>query len=161
MRMRIALLLVCVVVLLILLGVSIQVTYADTRWDLDIMDIEKVYDGDTIYVNLDGLPRVFGEDLGIRLRGIDTPEMRSRCDTDEAKARERFLASLAQVALEEKVFQSDVISIRNVSRGSFFRVVGDVYLDDVNVQNWLVEKGYAILESDATPGYWCKSNHLR
>lgn len=35
-----------------------------------------VHDGDTIYVDFPGVPAVLGKDLGVRLLGIDTPELR-------------------------------------------------------------------------------------
>ena len=37
------------------------------------------YDADTLTVNLKNLPSVFGEEFGIRVVGIDTPEIRGRC----------------------------------------------------------------------------------
>ena len=44
----------------------------------DFPDVQYVraYDADTITVNLKDLPPVFGEELGIRVAGIDAPEIR-------------------------------------------------------------------------------------
>ena len=38
----------------------------------------RAYDADTITVNSKDLPPVFDEELGIRVAGIDTPEIRGR-----------------------------------------------------------------------------------
>ena len=36
------------------------------------------YDGDTVKVNIPEIPRLFGEEISVRIRGIDTPEIRER-----------------------------------------------------------------------------------
>ncbi|MEC7218784.1 MAG: hypothetical protein VXW29_00075 [SAR324 cluster bacterium] len=42
------------------------------------MQYVRAYDADTITVNSKDLPPVFDEELGIRVAGIDTPEIRGR-----------------------------------------------------------------------------------
>ena len=46
--------------------------------------IVEVYDGDTFKVDLPGMHALFGDDLSIRVLGIDTPEMKGT--SDEVKA---------------------------------------------------------------------------
>lgn len=131
--------------------------WGDTAWEISSKNVSRVYDGDTIYINLPGLPPVFGKDLGIRLRGVDTPELRSRCTTDVAREREKELARLVRDIVRDKVDRADVIRIDNISRGSFFRVVAEVYLDGDSLNKWILTKGYAyiVVDGKMQPGYWC------
>jgi len=46
----------------------------------NVVEVISVYDGDTFKVNLTGEREIFGENLSIRLRGIDTPEIRGSSD---------------------------------------------------------------------------------
>jgi len=46
----------------------------------------RAYDADTLTVNLKNLPSVFGEELGIRVAGIDAPEIRGKCAREEQMA---------------------------------------------------------------------------
>lgn len=42
-------------------------------------EVISVYDGDTFRVNIKGYPDVIGENIAIRVNGIDTPEIRGKC----------------------------------------------------------------------------------
>jgi endonuclease YncB( thermonuclease family) len=39
------------------------------------IEIVSVYDGDTIFVNVSDWPDIIGKRIGVRLRGIDCPEI--------------------------------------------------------------------------------------
>jgi len=69
--------------MLILLAI-ISVSFSQ---DIGISKIVRVYDGDTFYANLYGVPSLFGDTIGIRLSGIDTPEMRGTPDCEKEMAR--------------------------------------------------------------------------
>lgn len=58
--------------------------YADTA---TIERIRSVYDGDTFRCDLAGYPAIVGENIGIRVNGIDTPEMKDKRPTVKALAR--------------------------------------------------------------------------
>ena len=40
---------------------------------------QRTIDGDTIKVDVANLPEVFGKNLSVRLRGIDAPSLRGKC----------------------------------------------------------------------------------
>jgi endonuclease YncB( thermonuclease family) len=67
--------------------------------------IHGCYDGDTCTISIPGLPSVFGEKLGLRLMGIDTPEMQGKCDQERALAKQAkaFLNSRLEAAYEINV----------------------------------------------------------
>lgn len=118
-------------------------------------DVTRVYDGDTFFVNLPYLPKVFGEELGIRLLGIDTPEYRSSCATAEDRAAERALATAARLYLEEQIRSARYIELTNVSRDKYFRLDSDVLVDGVSMSKLLIEKGYGIAYEGDTKISWC------
>ena len=69
--------------------------------------VERVIDGDTVRVTV----RIWHDQdvhTSIRLRGIDTPELRARC------ARERELALAAKAALVEMLPAGSTITLTNL-----------------------------------------------
>ncbi len=130
----------------LLLWVSVSV-YAESFENVSLV---RVYDGDTIFVNIAGVPVVFGESLGIRLARIDTPEIRGKCQEEKQKAIEvrEFVKSLLQNATN--------INLVDVERGKYFRVVAEVIADGENISDILLEKGYAMLyDGKSKKQSWC------
>jgi micrococcal nuclease len=94
----------------------------------------RVYDGDTIYVDVMGVPDVFGKNLGVRIRGIDTPEIR---DSDLCVRR---MAKLVKERVERFIGPTELPSLRNVERGKYFRLVADVYIQDASLAETLLRE---------------------
>lgn len=98
----------------------------------------KVYDGDTITIaskmpyNNSPLYR-----FSIRLRGIDTPELKSSTEEEKNSARK------VQKILEEKLLKKKVI-LNNIKLEKYGRVLADVYLDDLHINKWLIDNKYAV-----------------
>lgn len=112
--------------------------YAKTYEDIFNVTLLSVYDGDTIKVNIEDYPDIIGSNISIRLRGIDAPEIRGGTEVTKLKARE------SRDALA-RLLEGKVIVLRNVGRGSFFRIIADVYIGDMNVSQFMLKKGYAVL----------------
>ena len=113
-------------------------------------NLVSVFDGDSFKVNLDNLPTVFGEKIGVRVGGIDTPEMRVKCPY------EKVLANKAKHFTEEKLRNAEVIELRNITRGKYFRIVADVYTDGENLTDGLVDEGLGYRYYGGTKVPWCK-----
>jgi len=102
--------------------------------------VERVVDGDTIDVTLD-----LGFDIlhkcRVRLYGIDTPESRTR-NLDE-KARGKMAGAFLEEAIEdgEKVIIQTKLKD---SRGKFGRILGDVIVDDININQLMVKCHLAV-----------------
>ena len=101
--------------------------------------VERGVDGDTVDVILD-----LGFDISyscrVRLYGIDTPESRTR-DKDE-KARGKMAGAFLKNAIDngnKVVIQTKLKD----SRGKFGRVLGDVVVDGVNINQLMVENYHA------------------
>ncbi len=115
--------------------------------------VTDVYDGDTFRVDIDAWPGVIGRDMPVRLRGVDTPELRSRCATPEAKAREKALGLRARDFTAAQLAAAEVITLHDVYRGSFFRLVAEVRLDGESLGETLLTAGLAVPYGT---GDWCE-----
>ena len=99
--------------------------------------VVNVYDGDTFKIDLPSMHPLFGDDLSIRLLGVDTPEMRGT--TDEVKA----LAMQAQQLTEKALEGASKIELRNPQRGKYFRIISEVWIDGESLSDTLKAKGLA------------------
>ncbi|WP_446010818.1 thermonuclease family protein [Candidatus Electrothrix sp.] len=112
----------------------------------------KNYDGDTITVDIKGQHPLFGDDISVRVAGIDTPEIRGKC------AQEKELAREAKKIVGDLLKNARTIRLKNVRRGKYFRIVADVYAGRKNVADVLVKKGLAVRYDGGTKTYnWCSS----
>lgn len=141
--------------LLISILFLLSFTATATQWVITKHDINRVYDGDTFYINLKGLPSVLGEDLPIRVKDMDTPELRSSCSDPAVKAKEKIYAAQARDYLITLFEKANIIKIHNVERDSFFRLLADVEVDVVDLKQYMIEKGYAHEAIDGKRQGWC------
>jgi micrococcal nuclease len=108
------------------------------------------YDGDTITFNLPGLHPIIGEKIAVRVNGIDTPEMKGKCDKEkyDAKQAKHFVADILK--------EAEKIVLKNMKRGKYFRIDADVIVDDKNLTDILIEAGMAINYDGGKKTYkWC------
>ncbi|MFT6578378.1 MAG: endonuclease YncB(thermonuclease family), partial [Zhongshania sp.] len=47
-----------------------------------VAEVRTIYDGDTFRVNIAGWPSVVGDSMPVRIKGIDTPELRGKCQLE-------------------------------------------------------------------------------
>jgi endonuclease YncB( thermonuclease family) len=114
--------------LLILTGiVAVFATEAEARDEISgpvAAEILRVIDGDTLLVEAQPWPQQKME-VYVRIRGIDAPELKSKC----GRLREAGLG--AQRALEALTAQSRKIQLTHISGDKYFgRIVADVVLSD-------------------------------
>ena len=98
--------------------------------------VTKVYDGDTITI-LSRLPYATSPlyRFSIRFAGIDAPEIRS------VSQKENALKS--KHALEELILHK-IITLRNIKTEKYGRVLADVYIDELHVNQWLLDHHFAV-----------------
>lgn len=113
-----------------------------------ISRIVRVYDGDTVYVDIDAWPAIVGDNIGIRLNGIDTPEIRGSSDIEKTHA------IFVRDFLEKKIRSASKLELKNVSRGKYFRLLGNIECDGVDVSQLLLDKGYAVPYNGGTRREW-------
>ena len=117
---------------------------------LSYFEFERCIDGDTLKVKNNALPDIFGKNLSIRLRGIDAPEMRGKCQQEKelAKKSKDFLHFLVK---------DDRFTLHNLERDKFFRVVADVKLSDArNVSDIMLFNNHAVeYDGGKKTHNWC------
>ena len=101
--------------------------------------VVRVVDGDTVDTSIDlGFDIRIGQ--RVRLYGINTPECRTR-DKDEKKAGLAAKARLVEMLKENK--NKCVIKTSLDKKGKYGRVLGGLYVNDVDLNEALVNEGHA------------------
>ena len=101
-------------------------------------DVIRVYDCDTFTVDIPTFPRIIGEEINIRVYGIDGPEIRGKTDA------EKELAIKARDFVREQLFSAESIELRNLNRDKYFRLLAKVFVDGESLADMLFAKRYAI-----------------
>ena len=111
-------------------------------------DVISVYDGDTITI-VSKLPYDASPlyRFSIRLAGIDCAEIKGKTDY------ERELAQEAKCALQ-KLILNKMVALKNLKTEKYGRVLADIYLGDLHVNQWLLDNKYAVEYSGGTKTNW-------
>jgi len=124
--------------------------YAKSFGDYEGAIYVRNYDGDTITFNLPGLHPIIGEKIAIRVNGIDTPEIKGRCD------KEKYGAKQAKEMVADILKDAENINLSNMKRGKYFRIAADVFVDGDNLADILIEAGMAIKYNGGKKTHkWC------
>ena len=133
----------------------------DIKWD-DTVEftfpilggrVIKVYDGDTITI-ASKMP--FTDSplyrLSVRLNGIDTPEIRGKTEDEKTAAK------LVRDALSNLILNK-YIRLVNIQTEKYGRILADVYIGELHINEWLVSEKYAVKYDGGTkntPESWLK-----
>jgi len=104
----------------------------------------KVYDGDTITIASKlPYPESCLYRFSVRLNGIDCPEIKSLNKTEK---------ECAQIARDElsKLILNKIVILKNVETEKYGRILADVYLDDLHLNKYMLEKRLAVLYDGGT-----------
>ena len=114
-----------------------------------VSKVISVYDGDTFRVDIDSLPPIVGNNIAIRLNGVDTPEIQGKCQY------EKDLALKARDFVRNKLANAKEIKLTKLQRGKYFRVVADVIIDGVSLEQELLENKLAYKYTGGKKSSWC------
>jgi endonuclease YncB( thermonuclease family) len=113
----------------------------------------KVYDGDTITI-VSKLPYESSPlyRLSVRLNGLDAPEMKSgsKEEHDAAILARDFVANLVL---------NKYVTLDNIRSEKYGRILADVYIDEICVNDMLLKERYAVKYDGKTkikPSSWLK-----
>jgi len=121
------------------------------------------YDADTCRVNLprsafndDWAYDLLGHNIPIRVEGIDTPEIRGKCQKEKGLAYEA--RDLVRALLDNA--QSITLTIDDNPkevRGKYFRIVGRLIADSVDISDLLIQQHFVVLYDGGTKRKdWCE-----
>jgi len=114
---------------------------------LVIADVVSVYDGDTIKVIARPWPGVSVE-TSVRVDGIDTPEIRGKCEAEKALAIEARDAARA--------FVGQSVALKNIHLGKYAgRVVAKVFVGNKELGEFLIRSGLARRYDGGQRAGWC------
>lgn len=110
------------------------------------------YDGDTITFNIPNTHPLIGHEIGTRVYGVDTPEMKGTGPCEKEAARE------AQVVVAKLLKDAKRVEIRNLQRDKYFRILGEVWADGKSVADELVVRklAYPYFGDTKEKRDWCK-----
>lgn len=134
-------------ILFILISIFSVELYADnerrcrhTATTLRCLEYIKNYDGDTVTVNVPNVHPIIGQEISIRLLGIDTPELKTK---DECEKR---IAILARDYLQARILRArpNRIELRNIQRDKYFRLLGELWVNGRNISQALLKNKLAV-----------------
>jgi len=109
------------------------------------------HDGDTFTVRLKNTADVFGFNIPVRIKGIDTPEMKgtSLCEKFDAIEARDVLFNL---------LDGKPIDLINCERDKYFRLLCDVKVSGlIDVKAYMLSNAYAVSYDGASKPTWnCK-----
>lgn len=120
-----------------------------TYGNVVIDEITSIYDGDTFRANINGWPAVVGQRVPIRVMGIDTPELRAKCDSEKKLARAAKQFTVAKLRAAQR------IELRDIQRGKYFRLLAYVFVDGVSLGKMLIDQRLAVAYDGGTKKDWC------
>lgn len=113
------------------------------------------YDGDSITFDIPNAPPIMGKDMVIRLRGIDTPEIKkSKCK------QEKKLALLAKNRVHSLLKDAKVVNLHRTGRGKYFRILADIEFDGRDLATILLKEKLAVPYFGGTRDHdWCSDTY--
>ena len=124
--------------------------YANDYGNVIVSRVTNVYDGDTFRVDIDQWPALIGKNAPIRINNIDTPELRAKCEN------EKRLALLAKKFTQDKLQHANIIELKHLNRGKYFRITADVFIDGESLAEGLLAAGFARVYSGTVKKQsWC------
>ncbi len=112
---------------LLLIGGCAGIPQSERYPDVKVSRLIRVYDGDTFVCDIDELSPLIGKNIRVRLKHIDTPELR---DKDKIV---QMAAFAEKQRLEHLLNNAKVIELRNVGRCKYFRILSEVFIDGENI----------------------------
>lgn len=110
------------------------------------------YDGDTITVNIRNVHPLIGNNISVRIAGIDSPELRTTNNC------EKIIANKSKDFVRERLSHAHQIEIQNIRRDKYFRILGDVSVDGKSLKDELLKRHFAYLYSGGKKEQidWCR-----
>lgn len=113
-----------------------------------VSKVMSIYDGDTFKVTISSWPSIAGDNIGVRVKGIDCPEMRDK----DPKIKE--LAQQAKQYTVMRLREGKIIWLKNIQRDKYFRILADVEIDGKDLGKELLERSLAKPYDGGTKEEW-------
>jgi len=98
----------------------------------------RIIDGDTFVCTVPDWPPLFGQEISVRVAGVNAPELSAK----DAETRQRALD--ARRFAEATLRHARRVTLSNVQRCMYFRLVADVTADGISYGHALLQRGHAV-----------------
>ncbi|GFO71605.1 micrococcal nuclease [Bathymodiolus japonicus methanotrophic gill symbiont] len=134
----------------ILLLFFITFTVSATEYgNATVSEVRTIYDGDSFRADINDWADIIGKSVPIRILGVDTPEMRGKCE------QEKFIARQAKQHAVALLRAGRVIELTNIQRGKYFRILANVIIDGESLGDSLLSNGLARAYDGGKRAGWC------
>ena len=125
----------------------------------EIKGLAKIIDGDTVHIN----------SKKIRLEGIDAPEIKQQCKKDFLKisayigfnfTKDYSCGVVSKNKLIEKINNTEINCI-STSKDRYKRYLATCYKEKINLNKWMVRRGYAVAYKRYSKDYVRDENYAR
>jgi len=110
------------------------------------------YDADSITFHIDNVPKLIGENISVRVREVDSPEIKGKlpCEKEAARTAKRLIENILKNAKR--------IDLVNVGRDKYFRILADVQVDGKDLKETLLKNNLAYNYDGGTKQKmnWCQ-----
>jgi len=108
----------------------------------------KNHDGDTLTVSIPDWPSIIGDNITVRVLGVDTPEILGKCVDEKLKAgiAKEFTANF---------IKNNQVMLKNIQRDKYFRILADVYVGENSLSTELLKQGLARPYFGDAKSSWC------
>tara|TARA_R100000458_G_C8200955_1_gene191524 strand:+ start:350 stop:694 length:345 start_codon:yes stop_codon:yes gene_type:complete len=104
-------------------------------------NIIRVYDGDTVWADLDLGFGIWMRNQAIRLRGINTPELRGETKEAGIAARDRLKDLLTRSGNK-----CVIKTVKDDQTGKYGRILGELLVagEEISLNQMLIDEGFAV-----------------
>lgn len=110
------------------------------------------YDADTITFNIPNVHPLIGEKISVRVRHVDTPEIKGKlpCEKEAARTAKRLIENMLKNAKR--------IDLENIDKDKYFRILADVVVDGKPIKDILLKNNLAYAYEGKTKQKidWCQ-----
>lgn len=109
------------------------------------------YDADTITFNIADVHPLIGDKISVRVRHIDTPEIKGQlpCEKETARTAKRLVENVLK--------NGKRIDLLNIEKDKYFRILADVVVDGKSLKDLLLKNNLAYAYEGKTKEKinWC------
>lgn len=117
-------------------------------------DVNRVLDGDTVAFTAYPFPEVAIRGI-VRMDGIDTPEVRGKCQEEKKKAAEATAFLRSTIGANKGRVKMTVIGLVGEDGGAFGRYRAVLSINNDSLSALMIQKGFARENHGEKRGDWC------
>lgn len=122
-----------------------------TKSEFRCVKYVKNYDADTITVDIPGVHPLIGENISVRVLGVDAPEIKGHlpCEKEASRNAKRLVENILKNAKR--------IDLVDVEKDKYFRILANVKVDGKNLKDYLLKNQLAYEYNGGTKEMrnWC------